>query len=99
MPEQVKDALAGKRPEDAGPAPLISSGREVLPALGLAWANCVTMRIFLSRHAVHAAPQPGPGGDQQWDTGATAVQRAMQVIQNTWSLLSGDVLACTTYSP
>ena len=32
-----------------GGVPLMSGGREVVPALGLAWANCVTMRIFLSR--------------------------------------------------
>lgn len=28
---------------------LMSSGREVLPALGLAWANCINSRVFLSR--------------------------------------------------
>ncbi|KAL8170319.1 hypothetical protein V2J09_022123 [Rumex salicifolius] len=28
---------------------LISSGRRVCPALGLAWANCVNTRLFLSR--------------------------------------------------
>lgn len=28
---------------------LLSSGRELVPALGLAWANCVNTRIFLSR--------------------------------------------------
>lgn len=30
------------------PLPLVSSGRRVLPALGLAWSNCVSMRLFLS---------------------------------------------------
>lgn len=29
---------------------LISSGRRVCPALGLAWANCVNSRLFLSRN-------------------------------------------------
>ncbi|KAL1356302.1 hypothetical protein HN51_008311 [Arachis hypogaea] len=29
---------------------LYSSGRRVAPALGLAWANCVNSRLFLSRH-------------------------------------------------
>lgn len=29
---------------------LCSSGRRVTPALGLAWANCVNSRLFLSRH-------------------------------------------------
>ncbi|GIM02039.1 hypothetical protein Vretimale_6768, partial [Volvox reticuliferus] len=32
------------------PAPLVSSGRRVLPALGLAWANCVNCRLFAARH-------------------------------------------------
>ncbi|EFJ52752.1 DNA repair protein (X-ray repair) [Volvox carteri f. nagariensis] len=31
-------------------APLLSSGRRVLPALGLAWANCVNCRLFAARH-------------------------------------------------
>ena len=80
---QVKDALADKRPEDAGPVPLMTSGREVLPALGLAWANCINTRIFLSRHA---APVPqafhrscqGPPWDEAVH-GPTEWQRAMQV--------------------
>ncbi|EOY31825.1 hypothetical protein QUC31_019641 [Theobroma cacao] len=29
---------------------LYTSGRRVCPALGLAWANCVNSRLFLSRH-------------------------------------------------
>lgn len=29
--------------------PLTSSGRQVLPALGLAWSNCVNTRLFVSR--------------------------------------------------
>lgn len=29
---------------------LYSSGRRVCPALGLAWANCVNLRLFLSRN-------------------------------------------------
>lgn len=28
---------------------LLSSGREVVPALGFAWANCINTRLFLSR--------------------------------------------------
>lgn len=30
---------------------LLSEGREVIPALGLAWANCINSRIFLSKAA------------------------------------------------
>ena len=37
---------------------LLSSGRELVPALGLAWANCVNTRLFLSRTEVTvASPQ------------------------------------------
>ena len=37
---------------------LLSSGRELVPALGLAWANCVNARLFLSRTEVTiASPQ------------------------------------------
>lgn len=32
-----------------GALDLMTSGREVLPALGLAWANCVNQRLFLAR--------------------------------------------------
>lgn len=31
-------------------APLLSSGRRVLPALGLAWGNCINCRLFAARH-------------------------------------------------
>lgn len=34
---------------------LLSSGRELVPALGLAWANCVNARLFLSRTEVTIA--------------------------------------------
>lgn len=37
---------------------LLSSGRELVPALGLAWANCVNTRLFLSRtEAAVTSPQ------------------------------------------
>lgn len=37
---------------------LLSSGRELVPALGLAWANCINTRLFLSRTEVAiASPQ------------------------------------------
>lgn len=37
---------------------LNSSGRRVVPALGLAWANCVNSRFFLSREDVVDANGP-----------------------------------------
>ena len=42
---------------------LVSSGREVAPALGLAWASCVGIRLFLSRAApVGSSFGGGAGG-------------------------------------
>eukprot|EP00887_Chlorella_sp_A99_P002618 scaffold6.g2618.t1 len=37
---------------------LVSLGREVVPALGLAWANCVNARVFLSRCALPGTSAP-----------------------------------------
>ena len=48
---------------------LQSSGREVAPALGLAWSNCVTTRIFLSK-----AP------DQMYEQGVQTTLRCMQIV-------------------
>ena len=39
------------QPIHTGGLRLVTSGREVQPALGLAWANCVNHRVFLSREA------------------------------------------------
>ena len=47
-----------------------SSGRVVLPALGLSWANCVDVRIGVSRS--------GRGRGEDGDGGG--VQRAMEVL-------------------
>lgn len=46
--------------EQTGFTPMLTSGRYVLPALGLAWANCINMRIFLARNAMTNGDQPGP---------------------------------------
>ena len=69
---QVSDAISDK-PQDTGCGhtaglQLWTSGREVIPALGLAWANCINTRLFLSRlgHVPwpaflgHARPQTVP---------------------------------------
>jgi len=37
---------------------LMSSGREVMPALGPSWASCVDVRLFLSRSEVHDTTGP-----------------------------------------
>lgn len=47
-----KQAPASKH---TGGLRLLSSGRELVPALGLAWANCVNTRLFLSRTEVTIA--------------------------------------------
>ena len=37
---------------------LMSSGREIMPALGPSWASCVDVRLFLSRPGIKDAPAP-----------------------------------------
>lgn len=37
---------------------LVSGGREVIPALGLAWANCVNTRVFMGRLTYGASATP-----------------------------------------
>lgn len=44
-----------------------TSGRAVVPALGLAWANCVNTRLFLSRQGDHSQ-------------GRQTILRSMQVV-------------------
>ncbi|XP_020596453.1 DNA repair protein XRCC3 homolog [Phalaenopsis equestris] len=50
---------------------LSSSGRKVCPAMGLAWSNCVNMRLFLSR-----SPEDGNGDTD----GCANLQRKLQVV-------------------
>jgi DNA-repair protein XRCC3 len=62
---------------------LETSGRRVVPALGLAWANCISTRIFLSR--VGQVSTLGTSGEQDevdmTDRAAkSAVRRRMQVV-------------------
>jgi len=45
--------------QPTGGGPLRSSGRRVMPALGLFWAHCVTTRLFLSRATPAGALAPG----------------------------------------
>lgn len=61
---------------------LMSNGRELVPALGLAWANCVNTRIFLSKtdfavstHCLAQAQQ-----DRSIPQPATLPLRCMQVV-------------------
>ncbi len=62
MHVQVRDVMreggsAGSAPHTAG-LRLMSSGREVMPALGPSWASCVDVRLFLSRPEIRDAPVP-----------------------------------------
>ena len=59
---QVRDVMreggtAASAPHTAG-LRLMSSGREVMPALGPSWASCVDVRLFLSRPEIRDAPAP-----------------------------------------
>lgn len=65
--------------------PLVTSGRRVLPALGLAWANCVNHRVFLSR-ATSVGAEGNLGG---------AVARRMQA---TCSATQSSVSERATWS-
>ncbi|PRW56306.1 DNA repair XRCC3-like protein [Chlorella sorokiniana] len=49
---------AAKNTGHTGSLRLVSLGREVVPALGLAWANCVNTRLFLSRCATFGGSEP-----------------------------------------
>lgn len=48
---------------------LSSGGRDVAPALGLAWSNCMNMRVFLSK-----------GPEQWYDQGMGSTLRCMQIV-------------------
>ena len=87
---QIMDAVNGDGAAagHTGGLLLHSSGREVIPALGLAWANCVNTRIFLSKETighrgaikiVERGP-PGPGMQRAISAGvATAPAFAPQL--------------------
>lgn len=47
--QQAGRVAAAKNTGHTGGLRLVSLGREVVPALGLAWANCINTRLFLSR--------------------------------------------------
>lgn len=50
-----------------------TSGRDVVPALGLMWANCVNTRLFLTRHDVR-----GRASDRE--EGGDGVKRRLHVV-------------------
>ncbi|GAB4820576.1 hypothetical protein N2152v2_007622 [Parachlorella kessleri] len=49
-PAQPAPGPAAKHVGHTGGMRLLSSGREVIPALGLAWANCINTRVLLARY-------------------------------------------------
>ena len=54
---------------------IVSSGRQVLPALGLSWANCVDVRLAVSRRC---RGRGGGGGSMVVD--GSEVSREMEVV-------------------
>ncbi|GAV59583.1 Rad51 domain-containing protein [Cephalotus follicularis] len=58
---------------------LYSSGRRVCPALGLAWANCVNSRLFLSRYEEVDREENG-GGKGQRDFLCKRTMRQLHVV-------------------
>lgn len=86
--QQVMDAFTEPDVKSTAPAckhtggmQLMSGGRELVPALGLAWANCINSRIFLSKtdYAVSTSclQQSAQGSLPQ---PATLPLRCMQVV-------------------
>ena len=58
-----------------------SSGRNVCPALGLSWANCVNTRLFLSRCEKVSPNYMNPGDSRCEDTFAAGeTMRTVQVV-------------------
>ena len=68
------------QPIHTGGLRLVTSGREVQPALGLAWANCVNHRVFLSREA-HPFVLADPPESSQLQTQVT---ECVPVVELQW---------------
>ena len=69
------------QPTHTGGLQLLSKGREVQPAVGLAWATCVNHRLFLSRD-----PQPFAVAHPD---GAHAVEQVRRTFMAPGLQLSG----------
>lgn len=67
----MDDASGGLRIGNS--ACLYTSGRKVCAALGLSWANCVNIRLFLSRHEEKV-------GEEGGDCFATRTRRFIRVL-------------------
>lgn len=50
-----------RKDTSTGGAAMITSGREVLPSLGLSWSNCINQRLLLSRCQAQTAGTTSPG--------------------------------------
>ena len=59
---------------------LYSSGRRVCPALGLAWANCVNSRLFLSRNEEVVAEENSSVNVGNGDTLRRQTRRRLHVL-------------------
>jgi len=57
-----------------------SSGRRVVPALGLMWANCVNTRLFLTRHAKRRTNSVIDAGDKTDGASSDPVARRFHVV-------------------
>lgn len=54
----VREGTGGASAPHTSGLRLMSSGRQVAPALGPSWAACVDVRVFLSRPEIQDAPAP-----------------------------------------
>ena len=75
--------FARSQPVHTGGLRMVTSGREVQPALGLAWANCVNHRVFLSRAAhpfvVADASAPSQLQKQAWDRNPDCLRLSLHI--------------------
>ncbi|CAL8467000.1 g6536 [Coccomyxa elongata] len=86
---QVMDAvgaMGGPEPASlhSGGLKLMSSGREVIPALGPSWACCVNLRIFLSRLTAADMQYVPQQQQQQGASGEAQQTRCMQVVFSSY---------------
>ena len=56
---------------------IVSSGRQVMPALGLSWANCIDTRLAVSRRS---GQRGGGGGSSSMVLDGSEVAREMEVM-------------------
>jgi DNA-repair protein XRCC3 len=90
---QVSDFIDNGVPNDwQRTCALPSSGRPVIPALGLAWASCVNTRLFLTRSG--SSRLGGSGGEEPCAAGPLPQDERRLFVQFAPSMPSGPRRYC-----